>query len=408
MVARDRTRLIDQLNFNKRRAITAVENTILSSIFMIFLGSSILGTLAMFTRQSLMVVYMLIGVLIGPWGLNLALDSLIIKEMGEVGIIVLLFLLGLHLDPHSLINGAKKTAIPTLVTSAFFAIVGYQVAIFSGFTDLVAGVIGLSMMFSSTIISLKLLPSNALHHSVIGENMISVLLIQDVLAILVLIALKAAGSDEVMDFRAVGYIVMGMLSILAVSFVGEKLVVIPLFQRFEKNREYLFLVALGWCFSMSDLAHHFNLSHEIGAFIAGVSIASASSVSLYLAECLKPLRDFFLVLFFFSIGVQFNLTLLPTMYPSVIVLAILMLILKPLAFRYLFVFAGDEPPESWELGVRLGQVSEFSILVSEIAEQSAVIGPDAAFLIKGTTIITFLVSSLLVTRKYKTPVGEAG
>ena len=73
---------------------------------MIFLGSSMLGTLAMFTRQSLMVVYMLVGVLIGPVGLNLAGDSLIIKEIGEVGIIVLLFLLGLHLDPHNLIRGA--------------------------------------------------------------------------------------------------------------------------------------------------------------------------------------------------------------------------------------------------------------------------------------------------------------
>jgi Kef-type K+ transport system membrane component KefB len=385
-----------------------VENTILSSIFMIFLGSSILGTLAMFTRQSLMVVYMLVGVVIGPWGLNLALDSLIIKEVGEVGIIVLLFLLGLHLDPHSLINGAKKTAIPTLVSSAFFAFVGYEVAVYSGFTDLVAYVIALSMMFSSTIICLKLLPSNALHHSVIGENMISVLLIQDVLAILVLIVLKAAGSDEAMDLKAIGYIVMGSFSILAMSFVGEKLVIVPLFQRFEKNREYLFLVALGWCFSMSDLAHHFNLSHEIGAFIAGVSIASASSVSLYLAECLKPLRDFFLVLFFFSIGVQFNLTLLPRMYPSILILATLMILLKPVIFRYLFVAAGDQVSESWELGVRLGQVSEFSILVSEIAEQSSVIGPDAAFLIKGTTIVTFLVSSLLVTRRYKTPVGEAG
>lgn len=383
-----------------------IENTILSSIFMIFLGSSILGTLAMFTRQSLMVVYMLVGILLGR--LDLHLDSLIIKDIGEVGIIVLLFLLGLHLDPHNLIRGARTTALPTLVTAALFALVGYQIAVIFGLTQTTAAIVGLSMMFSSTIISLKLLPSNILHHGMIGENMISVLLIQDVLAILVLIGLKAAGSAGPIDIEAIGYIVMGMVSILFISFVGERFVVVPLFQRFEKNREYLFLVALGWCFSMSDLAHHFNLSHEIGAFIAGVSIASTSNVALYLAECLKPLRDFFLVLFFFSIGVQFDLTLMPLMYMPVLVMAFVMIILKPVAFRYLFTFTKQSVPESWELGIRLGQVSEFSILVAEIAEQSQVIGADAAFLVKGTTILTFLLSSLWVTRTYRTPIGEVG
>ncbi len=351
---------------------------------------------------------MLVGMVIGPVGLNLALDSLIIKDIGEVGIIVLLFLLGLHLDPHTLIRGAKRTALATLISAGIFTIIGYEIATMAGFDRIVALVVGLSMMFSSTIICLKLLPSNILHHGSIGENMISVLLIQDVLAILVLIVLKAAGSDAPVDIASVGYLVMGMLSILFVAFIGERLVVVPLFQRFEKNREYLFLLALAWCFTMSDLAHHFNLSHEIGAFIAGVSFASTANVSLYLAECLKPLRDFFLVLFFFSIGVQFNLKLLPQMYQAIIALSLLMVIVKPLAFRYLFALSGEEVPAAWELGIRLGQVSEFSILVSEIAEQSEVIGADAAFLIKGTTIATFIVSSFLVTRKYKTPIGEVG
>ena len=135
----------------------------------------------------------------------------------------------------------------------------------------------------------------------IGENMISVLLIQDVLAILVLIGLKAAGSEGPIDVKAVGYIVMGMVAFCLFHSLGSALWWCHSFSVLKRTGIFV-LVALAWCFSMSDLAHHFNLSHEIGAFIAEVSIASTSNVSLYLAECLKPLRDFFLVLFLLDWG----------------------------------------------------------------------------------------------------------
>ena len=168
--------------------------------------------------------------------------------------------------------------------------------------------------------------------------------------------------------------------------------------------EYMFLLAIAWCLAMSQLAAYVGLSDEIGAFIAGVALAS-STVSLYIAESLKPVRDFFLVMFFFSVGASFNIAYLSQVIMPAIILAILMLVLKPLVYGYLLKRAGEAPTTSLEVGFRLGQVSEFSLIISYVALDTHLITPVAAYLIQATTILTFIVSSYLVVLRYPTPIA---
>lgn len=145
---------------------------------------------------------------------------------------------------------------------------------------------------------------------------------------------------------------------------------------------------------------------EIGAFIAGISLAT-SPVAYYIAENLKPLRDFFLVLFFFSLGASFQLDLLAEVAVPSAVLASCILISKPIVFRILLRKVSESESTSWEIGYRLGQISEFSLLIAFVATTQAIISQYASHLIQATAIITFLISSYLVVMKYPTPIGTS-
>src|SRR3990167_8599958 len=164
--------------------------TVFYTIFLIFAGAAVFSTLALYTRQSLLVAYILLGACLGPWGINLITDIEVVREVGEIGIVFLLFLLGLHLQPQNLVHMLRKITWIAMVSSVLFALIAYGIGRWFGLTETESWILGAAMMFSSTIIGLKLLPTTILHHQHTGELMISVLLMQDIIAILVLIVLN--------------------------------------------------------------------------------------------------------------------------------------------------------------------------------------------------------------------------
>ena len=187
-----------------------------------------------------------------------------------------------------------------------------------------------------------------------------------------------------------------------------------LIRRFDKIREYIFLVTIGWCLGLAELAavlglsteigQLVGLSAEIGAFIAGVVLAS-SPIAMYIAESLKPLRDFFLVLFFFSLGAGFDIAVIDNVLLPAGILLVLLVLIKPPVFAYLLRKIGESAPRSNEVGFRLGQMSEFSLLLAVLAEEQGAIGKQASYLIQLTTLLTFLVSSYLIVRRFPTPIA---
>ena len=147
-----------------------------------------------------------------------------------------------------------------------------------------------------------------------------------------------------------------------------------------------------------------GLSYEIGAFVAGVILAS-SPISQFIAVRLKPLRDFFLVLFFFALGAVLNLDLLPVVSGRRLTLAAVMLPLKPAAFALALRGTAEAPAKAWETGFRLGQMSEFSLLIAFLAMQIPGLSEEVILLIQVATVLTFMVSSTLVVLRYPTPVA---
>ncbi|NCT56702.1 MAG: cation:proton antiporter [Legionella sp.] len=380
------------------------EGVVFYTVFLIFTGAAVFSTLVLYTRQSLLVAYILLGAALGPWGLGLISDLTAVREVGDVGIVFLLFLLGLHLQPQNLLHMLKKVTWIATLSSLLFALVAYGIGRWFGLSVTESLVLGASMMFSSTIIGLKLLPTTILHHQHTGEVMISVLLMQDIIAIVVLILINGAQNVGGLDWRDLVSVCITLPALVFFAFAVERYVLVKLLARFDRTQEYVFLLSIGWCLALSMLAEHLGLSEDIGAFVAGVALAS-SPISLFIAESLKPLRDFFLVMFFFAVGATFNFgAAAPVVIPALI-LASLILVFKPWCFYFLLSKAGEKKAVSKEVGMRLGQASEFSLLVASIALSTKLISDVASNLIQATTILTFIVSSYVVVLKYPTPMS---
>lgn len=375
------------------------------SIFLIFTGAAVLATVALYARQSLLVAYILLGMLFGPWGFGLVTDVSLLRDMAHIGIIFLLFLLGLHLPPQKLIKLFGEAVTVTAVSAAACAALVFAAALLFGFSPVESAIVGVALLFSSTIIGLKLLPTTVLHHQRIGAIVISILLLQDLLAIVALLVLQGMGDGTVSVADGL-WLAVSLPAVVGFAFVVERYLLRRLFLRFDRIREYLFLVAVGWCLGVAALARAVGLSYEIGAFVAGIAIATGP-IALYIAENLRPLRDFFLILFFFSLGASFDLSVLSQVLVPAVLLSAAVLVLKPLVFRALLVWQKEPVASAWEIGVRLGQTSEFSLLVAFMALEVGVIGARASYLIQLTTLLTFIVSSYYIVRRFPTPIATS-
>ena len=379
-------------------------NIVIFAIFLIFSGAAAMATLALYTRQSLLMVYIGLGMLLGPWGLSLMSDPVLIKPTGEVGIVFLLFLMGLNLSLDDFLKTFRNMAWVALLSSLIFAVVGFAIAYYSGLNIAESVIVGAAMMFSSTIIGLKLLPTTVLHHQHVGEVMVGILLLQDIIAIIALLILKSVSEGGNISSTMILKAAIAFPILTVGGYVAEKYVLRVLLARFDYVREYIFLLMLGWCLAFAQLAQMFDLSYEVGAFIAGIVVA-ASPVALYVAESLKPLRDFFLVMFFFSIGAGFNWHYGIQLFLPALILAVAMMVLKPTVFALLLKRNGEPKATAWEIGIRLAQNSEFSLLLAYLARSGSFISREASNLIQSATILTFLVASYWVVLKYPSPLA---
>jgi len=378
---------------------------IIFTIFVIFSGAAILSTLALYARQTLLVAYIGLGILLGPSALGVVKNHEFIQQVSDIGIMFLLFLLGLNLNPNKLIALIKDTTLITVVASIILAGLSYLIALLMGFNTTDSLIIAASMIFSSTIIGLKLLPTTVLHHRHIGEVIISVLLLQDLIAIVFMLLLHSQAEGQGESLYSLIKLIISLPILVIFSLLFSNYVLVFLFKKFDKILEYVFLVAIGWCLGLSEIAKYMGLSHEIGAFIAGVSIATGP-ISMFIAESLKPLRDFFLVIFFFAIGASFQLNILVDVLLPACVLAAFALVLKPIIYGTLLHKLGhEEDSHAKEIGFRIGQMSEFSILLGALALNVSVIGERAAYLIHVATIITFIISSYIVVFKFPSPMA---
>jgi Kef-type K+ transport system membrane component KefB len=369
---------------------------------LIFAGAALFATLFLYLKQPIILAYIVLGIVVGPKGLGLINDAEQIERLAHIGIILLLFLIGLNFQPAKLVGLLGRVGIVTLATCFIFMLLGPTSASAMGFPFIDSLIIGAALMFSSTIVSLKLIPTTQLHHHHVGEVMISVLLLQDVIAIVLIVLVTEGGMDDITISVALLLFKLVVLSVM--SFVIVRFAITKLFLKFDVIKEHTFVMALGWGLLVAGGAEILGLSFEMGAFIAGISLATVP-IALVIAEELKPLRDFFLILFFFSIGAEFDLVVSRQLIIPGLVLTTLLMAAKPVIFKWGFKSIGEKSQNSAEIGVRLGQASEFSLLIAFSALASGLIEERSSNLIQLVVVLTFVASTYWVVSAYPTPIS---
>jgi Kef-type K+ transport system membrane component KefB len=236
-----------------------------------------------------------------------------------------------------------------------------------------------------------------------GEIIVSILLLQDVIAIAVMLLLQAHGGGEG-TWHDMVVAIVGAPLLVGGAFLLARYAITKLLHRFDRIQEYIFLLAIGWCLAIAEIAEIVGLSYEIGAFVAGVALAT-NPVARYIAESLKPLRDFFLIMFFFALGAGFDMSMLPQVIWPALAVAVAAMAIKPFVFDRLLERHQEAADLSFQIGVRLGQISEFSLLVAIVGEQTGVLSQQASFTIQAATILTYIGSSYWIVLRYPTPVA---
>ena len=380
-----------------------MENIVFLDIALVVIVSTILGWLSLLTRQPIIISYIAAGVLLGPWGLKLVTEIEFINETSNIGITLLLFLAGLSLHPKRLLELFGKTFLLTLLTSGSFALVTGSILYAFGASLMESVITGVAMMFSSTILVVKLMPTITLHQKHMGAVAIAVLIMQDIFAVLAIAFIKGGSSSSVLGWLT--SILIGVF-LTTVAILAERYIIRKIIMQVQRYNELLNMVALAWCFSLALLSEYIGMSHEIGAFIAGVALASGP-LSNYLAENLKFFRDFFLVLFFFTLGAKIDFALMQTIVWPALLLSAVLLLLKPLVYSIAFRLTKETPKFGREMGFRLGQNSEFSLIIAVLAAESGLISAADSQLIQLVAILTMTASSYLLVFLFPTPLGTS-
>ncbi len=377
-------------------------DNIILELSIIFVGSALLATLFLKLKQPVILAYIFLGMIIGPWGLKLIDNPAHIEQISHFGIILLLFLLGLDLQPTKLIQLFKKTALITIISNFFFMGVVFGILSIFGFSIVNSLIAGTALMFSSTVVSVKLISTNTLHHKHIGNMVISILLIQDILAILSIIIVKSGNLENVITGSLL--LILKLIILIFLVYLAVKFAILKLVKKYDVIHEYVFIISLGWCLLVSEIAKLSGLSYEIGAFVAGVGLA-ISPLSLYILDRLKPLRNFFLVLFFFSIGANYDLLVTKNIILPGLVIVVALTVLKPISYYIGFNIMNEKKEISKELGLRLAQSSEFALIIAYSTSKINLINDSTNYLIQFVTITTFIISTFIVVKKYKTPIS---
>ena len=382
--------------------------SVATSIAIVYIGAALLTAVALYARQPLLIAYILLGMIVGPHGLGIITDSELFEEIGAFGIMFLLFIVGLDLPPNRLKHMFGSAVAVALLSTVIFFALGFGVMWAFGFGLADSVVVGVASGFSSTLIGLKLLPTNVLHHKHRGDVVIGQLLIQDLIAIIALVVVSglavADRPDPVNLTMRLGATFAAAPLLALLAFLGVSHLIKPLFVKFGAISEVIDLIGIGWCFAFALLADAVNLSPGIGAFIAGISLANLRIAQVE-AERFRPIRDFFLVLFFFSVGSGIDLAALFKYFVPVIALVLIFVLLKPLIFRWLLQLTREPREIANEIGFRLGQTGEFSLLVVHLALGTLLVSEAASLILTSATVASLCISTYLVVRQFPSPIA---
>jgi len=364
---------------------------LLVDIGLLIIVATIGGYIAKMLKQPLIPTYLLVGILLGPV-LGLITDAENMFLLSEIGIAFLLFIVGLELDLRKLKDVGDVATIGGLLQMALMFGLGFLAARLLHYSSTVSVYLAFALAFSSTMVTIKLLSDKYELDSMHGRIVIGILLTQDIVAILAMSILGSTGSGSVLAL--VLKLLFGFTLIVASFFLGKWLFP-PIFQRAAKSLELLFLLAVSVCFFFALFFTLFGFSIAIGAFIAGVILGNLP-YNIEIIGRVKPLRDFFTVLFFTSLGLQFAQTDLLSTLPTLLMLVLLTVLVSPLLTMIITALFGYTRRIAFLTGTVLSQISAFALIIALEGLKKGALTKETYSVILEAAIITIAASAYLI------------
>ncbi len=363
------------------------------------------GGAAQLLRQPLIVAFIAVGILLGPSAIGMVSLRSEIELFARLGIALLLFVVGLKLDVH-IIRTVGPVALASGLGQVFFtSVVGYLIALMLGMSQVTAIYVAVALTFSSTIIIVKLLSDKREVDSLHGRIAVGFLIVQDIVVVLVMIGLTAFGqaADDVsMSREALKILLKGAAFLLTVALLMHY--VLPrLLHRLARSSELLMLFAIAWAVLGAVAGEVLGFSKEVGAFLAGVSIAS-TPYREQVAARLVSLRDFLLLFFFIELGASLNLGTLGVQLGASVIFSLFVLVGNPLIVMGIMGYMGYRKRTGFLAGLTVAQISEFSLILAALGLSLGHLQQETLGLITLVGLITISVSTYMIL--YSHPLYE--
>lgn len=365
----------------------------------IILGlAAALGAVGQKLRQPLVIMFLATGILAGPAVMGVIENHEQIELLANMGIALLLFIVGMRLDVH-LIKTTGPVALATgLGQIIFTSVIGFIIALALGMNPLSAAYVAVALTFSSTIIIVKLLSDKKEIDSLHGRIALGFLIVQDIAAILALVGLTTIGGGMAGDETSIGEILTLLLqggALLAGVAVVARYGLPPLLRRLAQSQEMLVLFAITWAVLLAALSDRMGFSKEVGAFLAGIAIASTEYRDAIGAR-LTSLRDFLLLFFFISLGARLEWAMVGSQLGASAIFSVFVLVGNPIIVLIIMGFMGYRRRTSFLAGLTVAQISEFSLIVAALGLSLGHIDPETMGLITLVGVITIFASTYLI------------
>lgn len=344
------------------------EITLLTDMGVIIVAATILAFVAAGLKQPLIPAYIIAGVMIGPlgtqmlFGETLISDPVFVRALSELGITFLLFTVGIELELSRLKDVGRAALLIGSAQVAMTFILGFGAAVLLGFGSVESIYLGLILAFSSTMVVIKILSDRDEIETLHGRIMLGILLMQDIVVVIVLSLLGSTSTG--IDAGVIADSLLKAAGLFSLAIVISRYIAPKILHLVSKSAELVFLTSLAFALTFALSSHILGFSTAIGGFLGGMSLA-VFPYNLEVANRIKPLRDFFAIMFFVSLGMQFSpIKDLGALILPVIVFSVLVLVLKPIIISFLAIMTGYEKRTSFLSGAGLGQVSEFGLILA--------------------------------------------
>ncbi|MCC6643420.1 cation:proton antiporter [Candidatus Peregrinibacteria bacterium] len=341
-----------------------MEQALFLQLSLLILTTCVICLILKAFRQPIMIGYLIAGLLLSPNFLNVIKSPEGLSTFSQIGISLLLFMVGLGLNPQAIKETGKSSFIAALSQIIITFAICFGLSLAFGFNIITSVYIGLGLSFSSTIVIMKMLGDKLTLDTLPGKISIGILILKDLTAMLILMVFSAMNSSGSLSVIIVLTLLKAVLLLSTLAFFSIK--ILPrLTASIAKSQELLLLFSMAWCMTLASIFYALNFSIEIGALLAGISL-SYSPYRHEISAKMRPIRDFFLVLFFVIIGSEIYLGQLTSIIPPLIVFTAVILILNPLIITIVMGRLGYTKKTSFLTAINFSQLSEFSLILASL------------------------------------------